>query len=75
MKKLSDFKENKLKTSELNDFFGGVKVTSSATTKLANGCTRYQFDEFEDADGDGLWDDNESGTYCSVTDCPPCIDV
>lgn len=73
MKRISDFKNNKLNSYQLNSFFGGKKVTSSSTTKLKNGCTLYQFDEFEDKDGDGLWDDNESGTFCSITEnCPPC---
>ena len=75
MKRISDFQELKLNSFELNNLIGGKKVTSRGEIKKKNGCVSYQYDEFDDKDGDGLWDDNESGSFCSITDCPPCLDA
>jgi hypothetical protein len=75
MKRIADFKVHKLKKNTMNSLRGGIKGTSKGETLLANGCTRVDLDEFDDKDGDGLWDDNESGTFTSITVCPPCDPV
>ncbi|PQA96477.1 hypothetical protein SAMN05421796_101347 [Chryseobacterium piscicola] len=65
MKKLS---EKKIRKTVLSKIFGGkIEHTSGSRTVLVNGQeeTMKITDSFDDKNGDGTWQGNESGVLCT----------
>lgn len=64
MKNLND---KKIKKMSLCKVYGGGSVTTQGSKKtVINGCNVIEItsDSFDDKDGDGKWDSNESGSKC-----------
>ena len=72
MKTLSEFnRENNLVPKNcLMNIIGGTTVTSDKKYKDSAGCVHHYTDEFEDCDGDGIWNqDTEIGNSCEEIVC------
>lgn len=72
MKTLSEFnKENNLVSkNSLMKIIGGETTLSSRKWKGTDGCMHTYSDEFEDCDGDGIWNRaTEVGEDCEEIEC------
>lgn len=75
MKKISDFKENKIDIPTVGKLLtGGVErfVQTSNEIITSSGCTEKMEDGYNDTNGDGIWGPNESGYVTHTTICNPC---
>lgn len=66
MKKLEDFTTEKV---ELKNIFGGKIVPTGSSSRDANGCLVETFDSFDDANGNGKRDVDESYESCTAITC------
>ena len=61
-------KQEVINSNKLINIVGGVSTSSSEILSDGNGnCQQVdKVDEFEDCNGDGIWNDGESGTISST---------
>ncbi|WP_046757972.1 hypothetical protein [Kordia jejudonensis] len=72
MKRIHEFeKENhQLDDNILSQIMGGETTLSSRKYKGTDGCMHTYTDEFEDCNGDGIWNQGtEQGTSCEEIEC------
>lgn len=72
MKRIHEFeKENvQLNSNLLSKIIGGETVKSDKKYKGTDGCMHHYTDEFEDCNGDGIWNQgSEEGTSCEEIEC------
>lgn len=72
MKTLSEFykENNSVPKNCLMSIIGGTTVTSEKSYKGTDGCMHHYTDEFEDCDGDGIWNRaTEIGEDCMEIEC------
>ena len=67
MKKL---KRNVLNSSAMSKFFGGKEIPTSKIGTNSSGCQVITTDSFQDTNGNGKHDKNESMQECTVVNCP-----
>ena len=67
MKKL---KRNVLNSSAMSKLFGGKEIPTSKNGTNSSGCQVITTDSFQDTNGNGKHDKNESMQECTVVNCP-----
>jgi|JI102314DRNA_FD_contig_31_8184915_length_249_multi_1_in_0_out_0_1 hypothetical protein len=67
MKKL---KRNVLNSSAMSKLFGGKEIPTSKSGTNSSGCQVITTDSFQDTNGNGKHDKNESMQECTVVNCP-----
>ncbi|WP_340065465.1 hypothetical protein [Ascidiimonas aurantiaca] len=70
MKSLKSFRDNIIikKANKINSVLGGGWVTSY-WAESSGGCITHVHDAFDDLNGDGQRQANESGSLCTERDC------
>ncbi|WP_294275969.1 hypothetical protein [uncultured Chryseobacterium sp.] len=59
-----------LNSSEMSKLFGGKEIATSKSGTNASGCQVITTDSFQDTNGNGKHDKNESMQECTVVNCP-----
>jgi hypothetical protein len=68
MKKIEDFIKEKV---ELKTIYGGGTVFTDTRYVNGDGCNVSVSDQFEDNNGNGAQDSNESASFCIDVVCKP----
>lgn len=67
---MKNLKEKTLSSSIMSKLFGGKEIPTSKKGTNAHGCEVITSDSYQDTNGNGHQDANESYQECTVVNCP-----